>query len=89
MINKDHLKSVLSEKKKFLEMSEVRFVNPPAYDEISVTRIYDKALELPGMKDYFPSSYSKGSCCNKIYFYNVFNTLHHDKVQGLIEYANK
>ena len=54
MINKDHLKSVLSEKKKFLEMSEVRLVNPPAYDEISVTWIYDKALQLPGMKDYFP-----------------------------------
>ena len=54
MINKDHLKSLLTDGKKFLEMKDVRFVNPPTYDEISVLRIYDKAVQLPGMIDYFP-----------------------------------
>ena len=61
MVNKDHLKLVLADKKKFLKMKDVRFVNPPAYDEISVVRIYDYAVNLPGMIDYFPDKYSKGT----------------------------
>ena len=89
MINKDHLKYLLKDKKKFLKMQDVRFVNPPTYDEISVLRIYDKAIQLPGMIDYFPDSYSKGNQCNKEYFYNVINTLCPEKVQNLIEHANK
>ena len=70
-------------------MKDVRFVNPPTYDEISVIRIYDKAIQLPDMIDYFPDSYSKGNQCNKEYFYNVFNTLYPEKVKNLIEHANK
>ena len=69
-------------------MNDVRFINPPCYDEISIVRIYDKAMELPGMQDYFLDHYSKGNQCNKEYFYNVFNTLYPEKVKNLIEHAN-
>ena len=80
MVNKDHLKLVMADKKKFLKMKDMRFINPPSYDEISIVRIYDKAMELPGMQDYFLDHYSKGNQCNKEYFYNLFNTLYPDKV---------
>ena len=76
MVTKDHLKLGLKEKKKYLSMKEVRFINVPAYDEISVLRIYDKTVSLVGMADYFPDRYPKGRTCNKEYMYNVFNTLY-------------
>ena len=41
MVTKDFLKDVLMGKKKLLKMSEVRFINPPLFDEIAVKHLYD------------------------------------------------
>ena len=41
-------------------MTEVRFCNPPAFDEIGVRALYDKVLKLPGMAQYFPDKLPKG-----------------------------
>ena len=48
-ITKDHMKDVLSGKKSFLKMNQVKFCNPPAFDEIGVKALYDKIIKLPGM----------------------------------------
>ena len=89
MVTKDYLKLVLSDKKKFLTMKEVSFINPPHYDEISVIKIYEKMITLPGMINYFPDKYPKGRSCSKEYMYNVFNTLYPEDVKKLIEFANE
>jgi hypothetical protein len=60
MVTKDHLKEVLQGKKKFLKMGEVKFCNPPAYDEIGVKALYEKVRLRAGMKDYFPEKFPKG-----------------------------
>ena len=60
MVTKDFLKDVLTEKKMLLKMSEVRFINPPAFDEIGVKRLYDEVIRQPGMAQYFPDSFPKG-----------------------------
>ena len=49
MVTKDHLKQILTGEKKFLKMKEVRFCNPPSYDEIGVKNLYDKVVSLAGM----------------------------------------
>ena len=36
MVNKDFLKKVLSEEKKLLSLNDVKYVNVPRYDELSV-----------------------------------------------------
>ena len=44
---------------------------------------------MPEMADdYFPDKLPKGRVMSKEYFYNVWNTLHPDSVQNVIEYAN-
>ena len=60
MVTKDFLKDVLQGKKKLLKMSEVNFINPPLFDEISVKRLYDDVSKLPLIKDYFPDQLPKG-----------------------------
>ena len=55
-------------------MSQVRFINVPAFDEIAVKYLYDDVLKLDGMADYFPNSLPKNTQCDKAYFYNVWNT---------------
>ena len=42
MINKDFLKQVFSEEKKLLEISKVKFINVPHYDELSVKRFWPR-----------------------------------------------
>lgn len=60
MLTKDHLKDLLKGEKELLKMRDVRFCNPPAYDEIGVKALYDKIILRPNMAKYFPSKYSKG-----------------------------
>ena len=81
MITKDFLKDVLKGDKKLLKMNQVNFCNPPSFDEISVTRLYDEVVARPGMALYFPSKYAKGRQCCKAYMYNVWNTLHPNDVK--------
>jgi hypothetical protein len=40
MVNRDYLKAILSGEKQFLPLSDVKMVNVPAYDELSVKEIW-------------------------------------------------
>ena len=69
-------------------MSDVRFCNPPAFDEIGVKALYQKVLHQPGMAQYFPDKLPKGRQMSKSYMYNIWNTIHPENVQAVFEYAN-
>ena len=60
MVTSSFLKQVLAGKKKLLKVANVTKCNPPKYDEISVTKLYDVCIEMEGMKNYFPDEYPKG-----------------------------
>ena len=70
-------------------MNEVHFCNPPAYDEIGVKALYDKVLKQPNMAKFFPDKLPKGRQMDRSYMYNIWNTVHQDQVQAVIEHANE
>ena len=76
MITYDMLKLVFAGKKKLLKLKEVKFIQTPKYDEISVKNLYDKFIDMEGMKDYFPDKYAKGRQCDREYMFNVANILY-------------
>jgi hypothetical protein len=80
MMTAEYLKEILKNEKKLFKASEVRICNPPHYDEISVVKLYDAWLQLPGMKAYFPSTYPKGRSCSREYFFTIANTLHPEEM---------
>ena len=43
------LKNVIQWNKNLLKMSEVKFVNVPAFDEIGVKHLYDQVIAKEGM----------------------------------------
>ena len=45
MINKDFIKALLANEKKFLTMNEVKLCNVPLYPELSIDNLYKRALE--------------------------------------------
>ena len=86
---KKEARKLLKKEKKLLKMSELKPINPPHYDEISVRNLYDRCLELPGMADYFPDAYPKGRVCSRKYFFDVLNTLHPKQTQAMIANAKR
>ena len=88
-VTKDFLKGVIQENKKLLRMSEVKFVNVPAFDEIAVKHLYSAVLKKEGMAAYFPDKFPKNTQCEKAYFYNVWNTLYPEQVKEVIKHANE
>ena len=61
MITRDMMKQILKGEKTLLKMAQVRFINVPAYAEISVKHMYPKLMKLEGMSKYFPDKYAKGN----------------------------
>ena len=69
-------------------MSEVKFCNPPAYDEISVKALYSKVVSFQEVRLYFLDKYPKGKQCCRAYMYNVWNTIRPDDVDQVFKHAN-
>ena len=84
MVTKDFMKSVLGGKKALMKMNQVKFCNPPAFDEIGVKRLYNKVIQLEGMAHFFPDKYPKGCQCDRSYMYNIWNSVHPNAVAEVI-----
>ena len=54
MITKEFLKDVVADEKKLLHNDDAKAVKVPMYDELSIKKLYEPALQKPGMADYFP-----------------------------------
>ena len=74
MINKDFLKEVFAEEKALLELKEVKWINVPLFDELSVINIWPMTKEDKKMMKYFPNKLPKGRVPDREYFFNILNT---------------
>jgi hypothetical protein len=70
-------------------MTEVRACNPPHYDEISVTQLYDKCIKMPGMAELFPDKYPKGRSCNREYFFTILATVQPEYTDKLLKQSKE
>jgi hypothetical protein len=79
----------MAEEKDFLEMSAVKFVTVPVYDELAIKTLWPLMQEYPHFMHYFPDRYPRGRLPDRAYFFNVMNTVEHDYLQRLIKHANE
>ena len=89
MINKDFFKQVFDGQKRLLGMNEVRRVNVPKYDELSVKNLWPTMSQDPEFMQFFPDVFPKGKIADREYFFNVMNTVHEEYTQALIRHANE
>ena len=89
MINKDFLKEVLTEDKDLLELKEVRWINVPLFDELSVIKIWPMTKENKQIMKYFPTKMPKGRVPDREYFFNIMNTFQPQYVNQIIRHANE
>ena len=89
MVNKDFLKQILAEEKELLPIKDVRFINVPMYDELSVKRLWPEMKNSPDFMKYFPDKLPKGRLPDRDYFFNVMNTVNGVYTEQLIKHANE
>ena len=89
MMNKDFLKEVFREEKHLLKLNEVKRVNVPLYDELSVLTFWPMVYKDQNLMRIFPSKLPKGRVPDREYFWNVLHTFQEDYVQQLIKHAHE
>ena len=88
MINKDFLKEVFAEDKDLLELKEVRWINVPLFDELSVIKIWPMTKENKQIMKYFPTKMPKNRVPDREYYFNILNTFQPEYVDQIIRHAN-
>ena len=88
MLNKDFLKAVLMDKKSLLRLDQVKYVNVPFYDELSVVKIWPMVQKDPEIMKYFPAKLPKGRVPDRSYFFNIMNTFQPGYLEHVIRNAN-
>ena len=89
MLNKDFLKEVFIEEKTLLRLDQVKWINAPLYDELSVINLWPMMKDDENLKRFFPSKMAKGRVPDREYFFNVLNTFHQKYVEQIIRHANE
>ena len=88
-VNHDFLKQVLTNEKALFSMQEIKWVNVPLYDELSVKNLYDDMIQYPEFRRYFPDRLPKGRQMDRSYFFNIMMTLNPDYTGNLILHAER
>ena len=89
MLNKDFLKEVFIEEKSLLRLDQVKWINAPLYDELSVINLWPMMKDDENFRRFFPSKMAKGRVPDREYFFNVLNTFHQKYVEQIIRHANE
>ena len=69
-------------------MKQVKYVNVPKYEELSVDKMHARMKTDAEFMAYFPDDLPKGRSPPREYFWNVLNTVHELYVQRLISHAH-
>jgi hypothetical protein len=75
MVNKDFLKQVFRDEKKLLPLADVKYVNMPHYDELSVKKYWPILREDETFMKYMPDLRLENRLPESKYFWNVANTV--------------
>ena len=80
-MTKDFIKAIFAGQKQLLKKSELRSIEVPHYEELSVKNIYPSMRKDDVFQSYFPDKYPKGKAPPREYFFNVLNTLQPDYLE--------
>ena len=89
MLNKDFLKEIFVEEKYLLHLNDVKRINVPLYDELSVVTLWPMMKEDKEFMQFFPSKMAKGRVPDRDYFMNILNTVNSDYLQQLMKHAHE
>ena len=72
-----------------MSLDDVKRVNMPFYDEISVREMWPQMQGNLEFMLYFPSKFPKGRLPDRTYFFNIMATIMGNYVKEIIRHANE
>lgn len=76
---------VLSNKKKVFYEKEIHLHKVPLWPELSVERIWDSAMMVPGFRDYIPDYWKKDGKVDRNFFWSIFTKLSPELVDEIVK----
>jgi len=66
--------------KALMPLNEVKRINMPMYDEVSVKELWPQMQGHEEFMRYFPTKFPKGRVPDRTYFFNIMQTVMEDYV---------
>ena len=89
MCNKDFLRQIISGEKELIKRADIKTVDVPNYDELSVCNLWPRLKQDPAFMRHFPDEMPVGRLPSREYFFNIMNTGMGEYLQNLIRHANE
>ncbi len=86
-VTKDFFKEVFAGRKHFIPNAQLRPIEVPKYDELSVVNLIADVMKQAELAKFFPQQRTKADLPDRIYFFNVINTVDHEYVSKLIKHT--
>jgi len=88
-ITKDFLKEVFAGRKHLIPRAQLRPIEVPRYDELSVVHLIKDIMGQPDLAKFFPEQKTPADLPDREYFFNVINTADHAYLDAVIKHAQQ
>lgn len=88
-ITKDFLKEVFAGRKHLIPRDQLRPIDVPRYDELSVVNLIKDIMTQPELAKLFPEQKTPADLPDREYFFNIINTTDHGYLEALIKHAQQ
>ena len=85
--NKDFLKQVFAGKKQLVPRNQIRPIEVPHYDILSVETLVKDVMTIPDLGKFFPEQKTHSNRPDRQFFFNIINTVDPDYLSALIRHA--
>lgn len=84
------VRAILQNKKRALKSIEIKKINVPKYEEISVKNLYNDAMSDPDLAQYLPDpKMSSGKLPEREFFFGIMATIRADYLNKIIQDADQ
>ena len=86
-IHKDFLRQVFRDEKKLFKENDVKRINVPKFEEISIKAILKMYKDDEKVQSYLPEIKAKGKQLDRKFLFNIINTIYPTVLPELIAHA--
>ena len=87
-VTKDFLKEVFAGRKHLVPRAQLRPIEVPKYDELSIISLIGDIMKEKELAKFFPEQGTKADLHDREYFFNVVKTSDPDYLASLIKHAH-
>ena len=87
-MTKDILKEVFAGRKHLIPRSQLRPIEVPKYDELSIVSLFADIMKEKDLAKFFPEQRTKADLPDRQFFFNVVKTTDPDYLAALLKHAH-